>query len=122
MRKLGIRKVVERIVQQAILSVLDPILDPNFSASSYGFRRKRSAEQALKAAAGYVRDGRVIVVDLDLEQFFDRVDHDILMSRLARRVADKRCLRIVRADLTAGVKVHGGGLGTDEGTAHSRAP
>src|SRR5258708_1348640 len=116
MRKLGIPTVVDRLVQQAILQVLDPILDPNFSESSYGFRRKRSAEQALKAAAGYVRDGRVIVVDLDLEQFFDRVNHDILMSRLARRVADKRCLRIVRAYLTAGMMVNGVWMEQEEGT------
>ena len=116
MRKLGIPTVVDRLVQQAMLQVLDPILDPSFSESSYGFRRKRSAEQALRAAAGYVRDGRVIVVDLDLEHFFDRVNHDILMSRLARRVVDKRCLRIVRAYLTAGIMVNGVCMEQDEGT------
>jgi RNA-directed DNA polymerase len=115
-RKLGIPTVVDRLVQQAILQILDPILDVSFSESSYGFRRKRSAEQALKVAAGYVRDGRVIVVDLDLEQFFDRVNHDILMSRLARRVADKRLLRIVRAFLTAGIMVNGVCIEQDEGT------
>lgn len=116
MRKLGIPTVVDRLVQQAILQVLDPILDPTFSESSYGFRRKRSAEQALKAAAETVRDGREIVVDLDLEQFFDRVNHDILMSRLARRVVDKRLLRIVRAFLTAGIMVNGVCIDQNEGT------
>jgi RNA-directed DNA polymerase len=115
-RKLGIPTVVDRLVQQAILQILDPILDVNFSESSYGFRRKRSAAQALKAAAGYVRNGRMIVVDLDLEQFFDRVNHDILMSRLARRVSDKRLLRIVRAFLTAGIMVNGVCIDQDEGT------
>jgi RNA-directed DNA polymerase len=115
-RKLGIPTVVDRLVQQMILQVLDPILDPTFSESSYGFRRKRSAEQALKAASEYVRDGRVMVVDLDLEQFFDRVNHDILMSRLARRIADKRLLRIVRAFLTAGIMVNGVCIDQDEGT------
>ncbi len=116
MRKLGIPTVVDRLVQQMILQVLDPIFDPTFSESSYGFRRGRSAEQALKAASEYVRDGRVIVVDLDLEQFFDRVNHDILMSRLARRIADKRLLRIVRAFLTAGIMVNGVCIDQDEGT------
>jgi RNA-directed DNA polymerase len=115
-RKLGIPTVVDRLVQQMILQVLDPILDPTFSGSSYGFRRGRSAEQALNAASEYVRDGRVIVVDLDLEQFFDRVNHDILMSRLAHRIADKRLLRIVRAFLTAGIMVNGVCIDQDEGT------
>jgi RNA-directed DNA polymerase len=115
-RKLGIPTVVDRLVQQMILQVLDPIFDPTFSESSYGFRRGRSAEQALKAAGEYVREERVWVVDLDLEQFFDRVNHDILMSRLARRIADKRLLRIVRAFLTAGIMINGVCLDQDEGT------
>src|SRR5207247_727051 len=100
-RQLGIPTVVDRLVQQAILQVLEPLLDPTFSASSYGFRPKRSAHQALAAARKYVADGRTIVVDLDLEKFFDRVNHDMLMARLARRVADKRLLRIVRRFLEA---------------------
>jgi RNA-directed DNA polymerase len=87
-RQLGIPTVVDRLVQQAILQVLEEIVDPTFSESSYGFRRGRNAHQAVKRAAEYVAEGRVVVVDIDLEKFFDRVNHDILMSRLARRVED----------------------------------
>ncbi|MEW4531522.1 reverse transcriptase domain-containing protein, partial [Maioricimonas sp. JC845] len=87
-RQLGIPTVVDRLVQQAILQVLEPILDPTFSDSSYGFRPRRSAHQAVQQASEYVAEGRTIVVDMDLEKFFDRVNHDILMARLARRVAD----------------------------------
>ena len=115
-RQLGIPTVVDRLVQQAILQVLEPLLDPTFSDSSYGFRPRRSAHQALRRAQEYVADGRDIVVDIDLEKFFDRVNHDILMSRLARRVADKRLLRIVRRFLTAGVMVNGVCLERYEGT------
>lgn len=115
-RKLGIPTVVDRLVQQAILQVLDPIIDPSMSKSSYGFRRGKSAHQALKAASGYVAEGRLIVVDLDLEQFFDRVNHDILMSRLARRIADKRLLKILRAYLNAGILVNGVCIEREEGT------
>jgi RNA-directed DNA polymerase len=86
-RQLGIPTVVDRLVQQAIGQVLDPILDPAFSASSFGFRPGRGAHDALCQAREYVADGYEIVVDLDLEKFFDRVNHDILMSRLARRRA-----------------------------------
>src|ERR1700680_3363268 len=88
-RQLGIPTVVDRLVQQAILPVLEPILDPTFSPSSFGFRPGRSAHQALVQAQTYVADGREIVVDIDLEKFFDRVNHDILMARLARRIGDK---------------------------------
>ena len=88
MRQLGIPTVIDRLVQQAILQVLNPLLDPTFSASSYGFRPGRGAHDALKKAREYVAGGRVIVVDVDLEKFFDRVNHDVLMARLARRVAD----------------------------------
>jgi RNA-directed DNA polymerase len=115
-RQLGIPTVVDRLVQQAILQVLEPLLDPTFSASSYGFRPKRSAHQALAAARKYVADGRVIVVDLDLEKFFDRVNHDMLMARLARRVADKRLLRIVRRFLEAGMMTSGVCIERHEGT------
>ena len=107
MRQLGIPTVVDRLVQQAITQALEPLLDPTFSELSFGFRPGRSAHDALRQARGYVADGRVIVVDLDLEKFFDRVNHDILMSRLARRIGDKRLLRIVRRFLQAGM--HGGG-------------
>lgn len=79
-RELSIPTVVDRLVQQAILQVLEPLIDPTFSESSYGFRRGRSTHDALHAASGYVADGRAIVVDLDLEKFFDRVNHDVLMA------------------------------------------
>ena len=91
-RQLGIPTVIDRLVQQAFLQVLEPLLDPTFSASSYGFRPGRGAHDALAQARKYVAEGRTIVVDMDLEKFFDRVNHDILMARLARRVADKRLL------------------------------
>jgi RNA-directed DNA polymerase len=107
MRRLGIPTVVDRVVQQAIVQVLEPILNPKFSESSYGFRPNRSAHQALKKAQEYVREGRNIVVDIDLEKFFDRVNHDILMSRLARRIKDKRLLRIIRRFLEAGIMMNG---------------
>ena len=115
-RQLGIPTVVDRFVQQAILQVLDPILDPTFSKSSYGFRPGRGAHHALKQAQEYVKDGNRIVVDLDLEKFFDRVNHDILMARLARRIGDKRLLRIVRGFLEAGMMKDGVCVGRDEGT------
>ncbi|QDU39267.1 Group II intron-encoded protein LtrA [Maioricimonas rarisocia] len=116
MRQLGIPTVVDRLVQQAILQVLEPILDPTFSDSSYGFRPRRSAHQAVQQASEYVAEGRTIVVDMDLEKFFDRVNHDILMARLARRVADKRLLRIVRRFLEAGLLQNGVCVARHEGT------
>jgi RNA-directed DNA polymerase len=106
-RQLGIPTVVDRLVQQAITQVLEPILDPTFSGSSFGFRPGRSAHDALRQAREYVADGYEIVVDLDLEKFFDRVNHDILMARLARRIGDKRLLHIVRRFLQAGMMVNG---------------
>lgn len=106
-RQLGIPTVVDRLIQQAIVQVLEPIFDPIFSDSSFGFRPKRSAHQALKRAQEYVRDGRTISVDIDLEKFFDRVNHDVLMSRLAKRIKDKRLLRIVRRFLEAGIMKQG---------------
>jgi RNA-directed DNA polymerase len=102
-RKLGIPTVVDRLIQQAILQVLDPIFDPGFSESSYGFRKGRSAHQAVQKACEYVRAGNRWVVDLDLEKFFDRVNHDVLMSRVARKVKDKRVLRLIRGYLQAGI-------------------
>ena len=115
-RQLGIPTVVDRLVQQAILQVLDPEWDGTFSESSYGFRRGRSAHDALQAAQGYVAEGRTIVVDLDLEKFFDRVNHDVLMGRVARRVADKRVLRIIRRFLEAGIMKQGVCVFRHEGT------
>jgi len=116
MRQLGIPTVIDRLVQQAILQVLDPLLDPTFSPSSFGFRPGRGAHDALAQAQEYVSEGRVIVVDVDLEKFFDRVNHDILMARLSRRVADKRLLRIVRRFLEAGLVQDGVCVSRQEGT------
>jgi RNA-directed DNA polymerase len=116
MRQLSIPTVIDRLVQQAILQVLEPLLDPTFSDSSYGFRPGRSAHQALAAAQQYVREGRLIVADMDLEKFFDRVNHDILMARLARRVDDKRLLRMVRRFLEAGLMQAGVCVARREGT------
>jgi len=114
---LGIPAVVDRLVQQAILQVLNPILDPTFSNSSYGFRPERSAHMALEQARKYVaQEGRGIVVDIDLEKFFDQVNHDILMSRVARRIGDKRLLRIIRRFLQAGLMQDGVCVARDEGT------
>lgn len=116
-RELGIPTVVDRLIQQAILQVLSPIFDPTFSESSYGFRPGRSAHQALLQAVKYVKDeDRGIVVDMDLEKFFDRVNHDILMSRIARRIGDKRLLRIIRKFLQAGMMSNGVCVARYEGT------
>jgi RNA-directed DNA polymerase len=115
-RRLGIPTVVDRLVQQAILQVLEGIVDPTFSESSYGFRRGRNAHQAMKQAAEYVAEGRSVVVDIDLEKFFDRVNHDMLMARLARHVSDKRLLRIVRQFLEAGMMWDGVSIERYEGT------
>jgi hypothetical protein len=102
-RQLGIPTVLDRFIQQALHQVLSPLFEPNFSKSSYGFRPRRSAQQAVTAARKYVAEGRRWVVDLDLEKFFDRVNHDILMSRLARRISDKRVLGLIRRYLQAGL-------------------
>jgi RNA-directed DNA polymerase len=115
-RRLGIPTVVDRLVQQAILQTLEGIVDPTFSESSYGFRRGRNAHQAVKQAAEYVAEGRGVVVDVDLEKFFDRVNHDMLMARLARHVSDKRLLHIVRRFLEAGMMCDGVSVERYEGT------
>lgn len=115
-RQLGIPTVIDRLVQQAILQVLQPLLDPTFSDSSYGFRPGRGAHDALHQAAKYVAEGRTIVVDMDLEKFFDRVNHDLLMARLARRIADKRLLKIIRRFLEAGLMQEGVCVVRHEGT------
>jgi RNA-directed DNA polymerase len=107
MRMLGIPTVVDRLIQQALHQVLSPLFDPNFSETSYGFRPQRSAHQAVLKARQYVREGRRWVVDIDLEKFFDRVNHDILMSRLTRRIKDKRVLRLIRRYLQAGMMSNG---------------
>jgi len=115
-RELGIPTVVDRLIQQAILQVLDPLYDPTFSPHSYGFRVGKSAHQALEQARVYVASGRGWVVDIDLEKFFDRVNHDLLMGRLARRIADKRLLKLIRCYLEAGVLLNGVVVERWEGT------
>lgn len=107
MRMLGIPTVVDRLVQQAIAQILIPIFDPGFSNSSYGFRPGRDAHQALAKSQEYVRSGKVFVVDLDLEKFFDRVNHDVLMVRVARKVGDKRVLKLIGNFLRAGIMDEG---------------
>lgn len=102
-RQLGIPTVLDRVIQQAILQVLEPIFEAKFSNSSYGFRPRRGAQIALKKAREYVQSGYIYVVDMDLEKFFDRVNHDILMERLSRHIGDKRLLRIIRRYLEAGL-------------------
>mgnify|MGYP003556693847 FL=1 len=106
-RQLGIPTVLDRVIQQAILQILEPIYEPKFSNSSYGFRPNRSAQMALRQAREYLREGYKYVVDMDLEKFFDRVNHDILMERLSRNISDKRLLRIIRRYLEAGLLQNG---------------
>ena len=102
-RYLGIPTVVDRLIQQAILQVLTPVFDPYFSDRSYGFRPNRSAHQAIAKAQSYVEEGRRWVVDIDIERFFDNVNHDALMARVARKIDDKVLLKLIRAYLKAGV-------------------
>lgn len=106
-RQLGIPTVVDRLIQQAIHQVLEPIFEAKFSNSSYGFRPKRSAHQALKAASEHVKSGKAWVVDIDMAKYFDQVNHDILMSRLARVIGDKVLLKLIRRFLQAGMMVNG---------------
>ena len=120
-RKLGIPTRAGPLIQQAVLQVLQGRWDPTFSEHSYGFRPGRSAHQAVAQAQGYVAEGYDWVVDIDLEKFFDRVNHDILMGRVAKRVADKRLLRLIRAFLNAGVMEDGLVSPTDEGHAARRS-
>ena len=115
-RMLGIPTVVDRFVQQCILQVLQKRFDPTFSGSSYGFRPGRRAHDAVCAAQRYIQSGKRWVVDVDLEKFFDRVNHDVLMGRLEKRIADKRMLAIIRRFLTAGIMADGVVVERYEGT------
>lgn len=116
MRQLGIPTVQDRLIQQAIAQELTPMFEVVFSPHSYGFRPGRSAHQAVQQAQAYIREGYDWVVDIDLEKFFDRVKHDMLMARVARVVKDKRVLKLIRAYLESGVMVNGVVVETEEGT------
>ena len=115
-RELGIPTVLDRFIQQALLQVLQPMIDPSFSRHSYGFRPGRRAHEAILAAQRYIQDGHRWVVDVDLEQFFDRVNHDVLMGKLAARIADRRVLGLIRRYLEAGIMAHGVVIERYEGT------
>jgi group II intron reverse transcriptase/maturase len=115
-RELGIPTVTDRLIQQALLQVLQPLLDPTFSEHSYGFRPGRRAHDAILAAQGYVQSGRKIVVDVDLEKFFDRVNHDILIDRLRKRIDDAGIIRLLRAYLNSGIMSDGVVLERYQGT------
>jgi len=116
MRQLGIPTVIDRLIQQALGQVLTPMFDPDFSENSYGFRPGRSAHQAVGQARSYAASGRRWVVDMDLEKFFDRVNHDVLMSRVARKVRDKRVLKLIGRYLRAGMMTSGVASQRTEGT------
>ncbi len=115
-RQLGIPTVLDRLIQQALLQVLQPRFDPTFSEHSHGFRPRRSAHDAVREAKRYVQQGRRWVVDVDLEAFFDRVNHDVLMGRLAKRIEDRRVLGLIRRYLNAGIMANGVVMDRDEGT------
>ncbi len=115
-RELGIPTVTDRLIQQALLQVLQPLLDPGFSQHSYGFRPGRRAHDAVQTARKYVQSGRGIVVDVDLEKFFDRVNHDILIDRLQKRIPDAGVIRLIRAYLNSGIMDGGVVMERREGT------
>ena len=114
-RSLGIPTVNDRVIQQAIAQVLNPIIDPSFSGSSHGFRAGRNAHGAVRQVKGFIEAGYKVAVDVDLSKFFDRVNHDILMTRLSRHIADKRLLKLIGRYLRAGVEINGMRHPTSEG-------
>ena len=116
MRQLGIPTVIDRFLQQAIAQVLVPLFEPHFSPQSYGFRPRRSAHDAVRQAQEYVQEGYEWVVDIDLESYFDRVNHDMLMARMVRVVKDKRVLKLIRSYLQSGVMLNGVIVRREEGT------
>jgi RNA-directed DNA polymerase len=107
---------LDRLIQQAILQVFTPIFDPTFSVHSYGFRPNKRGHDAVRQAKRYIQEGYHFVVDMDLEKFFDRVNHDILMSRVARKIQDKWILKLIRSYLQAGIMSHGVCVRSEEGT------
>jgi RNA-directed DNA polymerase len=115
-RQLGIPTVQDRLIQQAIAQVITPLFEAGFSPHSYGYRPGRNAHQAVKQAQEYLQEGNEWVVDIDLEKFFDKVNHDMLMARIARVVKDKRVLKLIRAYLESGVMINGVVRDTEEGT------
>ena len=115
-RTLGVPTTVDRLIQQALNQVMQPLFEPTFSEGSYGFRPGRGAQDAVKVASGYVRAGLHWVVDMDLEKFFDRVNHDVLMARVARGISDKRVLKRIRRFLEAGMMAGGVVQQRTEGT------
>jgi RNA-directed DNA polymerase len=115
-RQLGIPTVIDRMIQQALHQVLNPIFDPTFSENSYGFRKGKNAHQALKKAQEYQRLGKRWVVDMDLAKFFDEVNHDVLMSKIVKRIEDKRVLRLIRSYLRSGIMIDGVVSRRDKGT------
>lgn len=113
---MGIPSVIDRFIQQAILQPLQKQIDPTFSDHSFGFRPGKSAHQAVAQAQNYIKEGYLFVVDIDLEQFSDRVNHDKLMSEMAKRISDKRILKIIRNYLKAGILQNGVIILSEEGT------